>query len=292
MSTLRLSIQSPDLGAAICPVTIPPEGARIGASPDCELRLPGTGVPPLFGVVRAVVASDGRQTWRLVSGDGSTEARDLADGDVLQIGEHRATVRLLDERTVGGSSPGLSGDRLAERLRCAPARPLPARRPLDGGGSGLAVSDPGRLVVLNGPLAGGALPALRLGGRLTIGRSRRCDVAFPDPRMSRRHAMVGRDRRGTWIRDLGGVGGVLVGGRPVGRLVRSRVRCGDLIDIGGLRFEVRPNGGGHETLQGSSRAGSPAPASRWTVDDPVGLALGVVCIAVGIAMLIGGLAGG
>ncbi len=67
------------------------------------------------------------------------------------------------------------------------------------------------------------------GRALTIGRSPACDVAIPDPTVSRRHALL-RFCDGAWtVQDLASKNGLTVNGRAVGR---APVGPGDLLGLG------------------------------------------------------------
>jgi adenylate cyclase len=70
-----------------------------------------------------------------------------------------------------------------------------------------------------------------------IGRSRESVVPIPDPRVSRRHAMIRRQDDGFWYFDLGSVNGSLINGRRV--TTSQLLASGDLIQIADhcFRFE-------------------------------------------------------
>jgi FHA domain-containing protein/uncharacterized protein DUF1707 len=90
--------------------------------------------------------------------------------------------------------------------------------------------------------SGGAAPeALRLPlelvrDRLTLGRSRYCDVVVDHDTVSRRHAELWRDGDRCYVTDLGSSNGTWVGGRPVEG--ERRVRSGDQILLGGCLVVV------------------------------------------------------
>jgi hypothetical protein len=65
--------------------------------------------------------------------------------------------------------------------------------------------------------------------RLTLGRSRDCDIRIEDPNVSRRHAEVVLEDGGWWIVDLGSTNGVEVNGE---RVDRARLDPGDQIVLG------------------------------------------------------------
>jgi FHA domain/Domain of unknown function (DUF1707) len=89
---------------------------------------------------------------------------------------------------------------------------------------------------------GGAAPdALRLPlelvhDRLTLGRSRYCDVVVEHDTVSRRHAELWRDGDRCYVTDLGSSNGTWVGGRRVES--ERRVRSGDQILLGGCLVVV------------------------------------------------------
>ena len=76
---------------------------------------------------------------------------------------------------------------------------------------------------------------------LIIGRSPSCDVAINDGQVSRRHARVSIGKGRPVIEDLGSANGVYVNGE---RLTAPRaLRVGDLLLIGGSRFELATDTG-------------------------------------------------
>jgi len=70
---------------------------------------------------------------------------------------------------------------------------------------------------------------LLAGERMTIGRSRECELMVDDPNVSRRHAEVRKTIEGWMIADLGSTNGVKVNGRRVHEEV---LRPGDKITLG------------------------------------------------------------
>ena len=71
--------------------------------------------------------------------------------------------------------------------------------------------------------------------RLTIGRQSNNDIALPDRTVSKRHAIVGRVKAQTVVKDLGSRNGTFVNGQKVDKLV---LLSGDRLKVGnvGLRF--------------------------------------------------------
>lgn len=70
-----------------------------------------------------------------------------------------------------------------------------------------------------------------------IGRSPDADAQVEDLRLSRQHAEISFDSRGSfWIRDLGSTNGTYVNGQPIDG--QTAVRQGDRISLGGLEFKL------------------------------------------------------
>jgi len=72
--------------------------------------------------------------------------------------------------------------------------------------------------------------------RVTIGRSRECDIRLRDPNASRQHAELRQDGAAYWLVDLGSTNGVEVNGT---RTKRAKLEPGDTITIGATRLEFR-----------------------------------------------------
>lgn len=72
------------------------------------------------------------------------------------------------------------------------------------------------------------------GERMTIGRSRDCEIVIDDPNVSRRHAEVRKTIEGWMVVDLGSTNGVKVNGRRVHEEV---LRPGDKITLGLVELE-------------------------------------------------------
>jgi hypothetical protein len=72
------------------------------------------------------------------------------------------------------------------------------------------------------------------GERMTIGRSRECEILIDDPNVSRRHAEVRKTIEGWMIADLGSTNGVKVNGKRVHEEV---LRPGDKITLGLIELE-------------------------------------------------------
>lgn len=88
----------------------------------------------------------------------------------------------------------------------------------------------------NDSTSSGLLNAVELGsGRLTLGRSPRCELVLEDDTVSRRHATL-RLHEGRWyLVDLDSSNGTWVNGR---RTFNAEVRPGDEIRLGAVRFRL------------------------------------------------------
>ena len=75
---------------------------------------------------------------------------------------------------------------------------------------------------------------LLAGERMTIGRSRDCEIVIDDPNVSRRHAEIRKTIEGWMIVDLGSTNGVKVNGRRVRDKVLSP---GDEITLGLIQLD-------------------------------------------------------
>jgi HD-GYP domain-containing protein (c-di-GMP phosphodiesterase class II) len=91
-----------------------------------------------------------------------------------------------------------------------------------------------RLVVLTGPMRGKMYDIV---GPVSIGRNPDNTVHLEDPQISRKHAIVERDVKGTMLRDLGSGNGTFVANR---RILEYRLSHGDVIRLGAqeLRYEA------------------------------------------------------
>jgi pSer/pThr/pTyr-binding forkhead associated (FHA) protein len=72
------------------------------------------------------------------------------------------------------------------------------------------------------------------GERMSIGRSRECELVVDDPNVSRRHAEVRKTIEGWMVVDLGSTNGVKVNGKRVHEEV---LRPGDTITLGLVDLE-------------------------------------------------------
>jgi len=96
----------------------------------------------------------------------------------------------------------------------------------------------GALVFLSGPAAG---LRYEITGQLTIGRSRACEIALEDDKVSRQHARIELEHGEPTIRDLGSRNGTRVNGQRISSEVA--LLDGDRIQLGDstAKLELEPN---------------------------------------------------
>ena len=99
------------------------------------------------------------------------------------------------------------------------------------------LDDPGPAVATRAVLAGAGRRNVLSGSRVTLGRSRECDIVVDDENVSRRHAELRRDNGDWHVVDLGSTNGVKVNRR---RVDHARLQHGDRITLGltDLDFEL------------------------------------------------------
>lgn len=104
-------------------------------------------------------------------------------------------------------------------------------------------------------------------GKLTVGRSRHCDLSIQEPSISRKHvyATVGAGR--ILIQDLGSSNGTFVNGKPAAG--ESTLRHGDELRLGNavLGVEIRRRGEGLDSRPGSPALRSPEAAAKASGDE-------------------------
>ena len=146
----------------------------------------------------------------------------LAPGELRVEASFREALgeREADEMARGGASPA------DEPQQDEPTRRFPAVRGAAGAGA--------RLVVASGPLEGEVF-VLSKEKPFLIGRHPGADLHLPDPKVSRRHALV-RWEEGSWrLTDQGSTNGTLHNGR---RVAEATLSDGDEVVVGltALRF--------------------------------------------------------
>jgi hypothetical protein len=155
----------------------------------------------------------------------SRPAVEFMTDERLALGEFGIQAQLLDlpeEERAPDAAPSqgdfghtmvYSPDRAARVLGPEQPRPRSGRRAVLAGN--------GRRIVVEG-------------SRLTIGRSRDCDMVIDDPNISRRHAELRSEGDGWRIVDLGSTNGIKVNRRRVGEAV---LRSGDRVTLGLTDFD-------------------------------------------------------
>jgi adenylate cyclase len=74
-----------------------------------------------------------------------------------------------------------------------------------------------------------------------IGRSSECQIAIPDPRVSRRHAMIRKQDGGFYLFDLGSFNGSYLNGSRV--TAARQLKNGDIISLAEHELQFQQNGG-------------------------------------------------
>lgn len=71
-----------------------------------------------------------------------------------------------------------------------------------------------------------------------IGRNRKATIVIDSSFVSNEHTQITWERDGWWVSDLHSTNGTFVNDRKIG--VPTRVGAGDLIEIGGVTFQMLP----------------------------------------------------
>ncbi|MGE0713145.1 MAG: FHA domain-containing protein [Planctomycetota bacterium] len=105
---------------------------------------------------------------------------------------------------------------------------------------------------------------------LLVGRSLQARLPLDDTCVSRRHCRlwIGEGGR-VWVEDLASANGTFVNGR---RVERSRLRTGDVLEVGGTRLEVRLSADADTPATGLPRATAAAgtPTLHYAASDVAG----------------------
>lgn len=120
---------------------------------------------------------------------------------------------------------------------------------LEAAASGNA-ADRAQLIGMGENIAGRTFP-LRA-ERITIGRSRICDIHIDEPSLSSEHARLDRDGGGWRIVNLLSTNGVFVNGEKV---FAHRLGNGDVIGLGKIRLRFEDSGARQRRTGGFSTAG-------------------------------------
>jgi predicted component of type VI protein secretion system len=95
---------------------------------------------------------------------------------------------------------------------------------------------------------------------LLLGRHPECDIQIESRKISRRHCCIAQVADYLVVRDLGSTNGVRINGV---RILEGRLRPGDELTIGGLRYQVR-----WEQPSSDSVPARGAHKSQGTIYDP------------------------
>lgn len=106
-----------------------------------------------------------------------------------------------------------------------------------------------KLVILGGNRAGETVEVAK--DEFTVGRDPGCELRIEDGTVSRRHAVLVRDRAGWQIRDLGSRNGIRVQGNKV---PSARIASGDLLHVGSVQMRFV-----EEAVPAAAEGGAAAP---------------------------------
>lgn len=205
-----------DFGARLIDLTkgsvhgVPPSGLHIGRDPVCQVVLPSTSVSRQHALIapslHGYIVTDRSTNGVLVNGVKVRGSQQLAQGDVIRIGEHEFRFEVV--------APLQSSD-----------APAPEKR-------ALATIE----VLTDGPLKGARFPVER--PVIHIGRSVENDVRIADDSVSGAHATLVR-RGSVWhLIDLASTNGTYVEGRRIdGEAIIEGMAE---IRFGGVTVKFRP----------------------------------------------------
>ncbi len=95
-----------------------------------------------------------------------------------------------------------------------------------------------------------------------LGRSPECNVIIPDPRASRRHAMIRRQDDGYWFFDLGSFNGSYLNGSRV--TAARKLSQGDTLDFADNHFRFEQDGNAFQEQSAQDLGGSTIALIRST----------------------------
>jgi two-component system response regulator AtoC len=101
-------------------------------------------------------------------------------------------------------------------------------------------------------------------GRLTVGRSRTCDITIDHPSVSREHAVF-HGGRPIYVEDLGSTNGTTVGGARIPSGARAPIERGQVVAIGAAVLVVHGSG---DAGVSPPPARKPAPTGSRQADPP------------------------
>ena len=215
-----------------------------------------------------------------VNGLRVADKQDLANGDLIQIGDYR--IVLQDEAadaTDAEEAVSIDPDDLKETVSVGPVIPIALRAP-----NATFLEKPNRLVVLAGPNPGEEFPLV--GERLTIGRAEDATISINHNSVSRLHCEVHSlgDARFEIV-DKGSSNGVRVNGAD---LRRGIIEAGDVIELGDVKFKFV--GEGQLFRPGTSESQQLAALSQRAAAVQVRAAGGSKVLPILLVLLVVGLA--
>ncbi len=157
-----------------------------------------------------------------VNGLRVSQAQDLVNGDLVQIGDYRMVLQDDQAQAAQVITPSIPADAVKTSIPSA----------AQNRGS-LLMERPNRLVMLAGPTPGAEFPLDR--ERLTIGRAEDANISVNHNSVSRLHSEVHDLGEGRFeIVDKGSSNGVRVNSAE---LKRGIIEAGDVIELGDVKFK-------------------------------------------------------
>ena len=209
---------------------VPPNGLHIGRDPVCQVVLPSTSVSRQHALIapstHGYILTDRSTNGVLANGTKIHGSRQLAQGDIIRIGEHEFRFETADSA--------------AEMEPREPSRRNP-----------IATLE----VLSDGPLKGVRLPVER--PVVHIGRSAENDLRIADDSVSGAHATLLR-RGAQWhLIDLASTNGTFVDGK---RIENEAVMQGPAeIRLGGVKLMFRPLSKPAESDADQTKPETPTP---------------------------------
>jgi pSer/pThr/pTyr-binding forkhead associated (FHA) protein len=157
-----------------------------------------------------------------VNGLRVSQAQDLVNGDLVQIGDYRMVLQDDQAQVAAVVTPTIPADAVKTSIPSAAMNR-----------GSLLMERPNRLVMLAGPTPGAEFPLDR--ERLTIGRAEDANISVNHNSVSRLHAEVHDLGEGRFeIVDKGSSNGVRVNSAE---LKRGIIEAGDVIELGDVKFK-------------------------------------------------------
>ncbi len=238
--------------------------------------------------IRLTERNVSRRHARLRKANGAFALEDLGSYNGVKVNgrriEQEASLKAGDQIAIGDYLLALQVDSAADTVAdTAPASGLP--QTADAATAMIAapaeVVTPARLVMTSPP-APGAEFALS-NARVRIGRAEDLDVWVNHRSISREHAQILREAGAFRIVDMGSANGVRVNGQDV---QQSPIRPGDVVELGQVRFRFVGEGETYAFEADRTIQVEPVQIQAKGSKAPWILAIGLVLVAVPVAVVI------